>query len=164
MIKAVIFDCDGVLVESEVIAHEVELAVLGEIGMSYDAHDFAIRFMGMSDKAFWAALEADGHERLGRSIIGEIRQPMKDRYAKAIEERLTEVAGARQAIGALKLPKAVGSLSTVRGLEIKLKKVGHWEHFAPHIYSAEHVVNAKPAPDLFLHAAKALGMQPQIAW
>jgi HAD superfamily hydrolase (TIGR01509 family) len=161
MIRAVIFDCDGVLVESEVIAHEVELAVLGEIGMRYDAHDFAIRFMGMSDAAFWAALDADGREKLGRSIIDEIRQPMKERYARAIEERLTEVAGALQAIASVKLPKAVASSSTVRGLDIKLKKVGHWEHFAPHIYSAEHVTHAKPAPDLFLHAAKALDVRPQ---
>jgi len=161
MIKAVIFDCDGVLVDSEVIAHEVELAVLGGIGMHYEAHDFAIRFMGMSDKAFWAALDADGHERLGRSIIDEIKEPMKDQYAKAIEERLTEVDGALRAIRALKLPKAVGSSSTVRGLEIKLKKVGHWDHFAPHVYSAEHVTHAKPAPDLFLHAARALDVRPQ---
>ena len=161
MIKAVIFDCDGVLVESEVIAHEVELAVLGDIGLHYDAHDFAIRFMGMSDKAFWAALEADGQERLGRSIIDEIRPPMRARYEKAIDERLTEVDGALKAIQALRLPKAVGSSSTERGLERKLKKVGHWDHFAPHVYSAEHVINAKPAPDLFLHAAKALDVKPQ---
>ena len=161
MIKAVIFDCDGVLVESEVIAHEVELAVLSGIGMHYDAHDFAIRFMGMSDKAFWAALDADGREKLGRSIIDEIRPPMRERYARAIEERLTEVEGALSAIKALRLPKAVGSSSSVKGLEIKLKKVGHWDHFAPHIYSAEHVTHAKPAPDLFLHAAKALDVQPE---
>lgn len=159
MIKAVIFDCDGVLVESEVIAHEVELAVLGEIGMHYDAHDFAIRFMGMSDAAFWAALDADGRKKLGRSIIDEIRQPMKERYARAIEERLTEVEGALKAIKTVRLPKAVASSSTVRGLGVKLKKVGHWDLFDPHIYSAEHVTHAKPAPDLFLHAAKALDIK-----
>ena len=62
---------------------------------------------------------------------------------------------------ALTLPKAVGSSSTVRGLEVKLKKVGHWDYFAPHVYSAEHVTHAKPAPDLFLHAAKALDVKPE---
>jgi len=161
MIKAVIFDCDGVLVESEVIAHEVELEVLSAIGMHYDRHDFAIRFMGMSDKAFWAALDADVQRQLGRSIIDEIRPPMRARYEKAIAERLTEVNGALSAIKALRLPKAVGSSSTVRGLDVKLRKVSHWDHFAPHIYSAEHVTHAKPAPDLFLHAAKALDVKPQ---
>src|SRR2546422_452467 len=77
MIKAVIFDCDGVLVDSEILAHEVEIAVLNEIGMYYDAHDFAIRFMGRSDQAFYEMLEADGRERLGRSIVDEIRPAMR---------------------------------------------------------------------------------------
>ncbi|HXC57050.1 MAG TPA: HAD-IA family hydrolase [Rhizomicrobium sp.] len=155
-----IFDCDGVLVDSEVLAHEVELAVLQGIGMPYDPHEFTARFMGTSDKAFFAMLEADGQARLGRSIVDEIRGPMNARYRQAVEERLTEVAGALSAIRALRLPKAVASSSTERGLAVKLKKVGHWEHFAPHIYSAEHVAHAKPAPDLFLLAAKALDVAP----
>ena len=46
------------------------------------------------------------------------------------------------------------------GLERKLKRTGLWEHFAPHVYSADHVANAKPAPDLFLHAAAALEIEP----
>ena len=54
-IDLVIFDCDGVLVDSEVVYHEVELAVLAEFGLAYDPSDFKARFMGMSDKAFHAA-------------------------------------------------------------------------------------------------------------
>ena len=161
MISAVIFDCDGVLVDSEVLAHEVEIAVLGEIGLHYDSRDFIVRFMGRSDKVFFELLDADGRERLGRSIADEIRGPMKARYRQAIDERLTEIPGALRAVSALRLPKAVASSSTVQGLDIKLRKVGHWEHFAPHIYSAEHVTHSKPAPDLFLLAAKALGIAPQ---
>ena len=160
MIEAVIFDCDGVLVDSEVIAHEVEIAVLAEIGLEYDSHDFIERFMGRSSKVFYELLEADGQARLGRSIIGEIQRPIRARYRKAVEERLAEVPGALAAVRALKLPKAVASSSTVRGLGIKLRKVGHWDAFAPHIYSAEHVEHSKPAPDLFLHAAAALGVAP----
>jgi HAD superfamily hydrolase (TIGR01509 family) len=160
MISAVIFDCDGVLVDSEVLAHEVELAVLAELGLHYDPHDFTVRFMGTSDTAFFALLDADGRARLGRSIIDEIREPMKARYRKAVEERLTEVPGALRAVAALGHAKAVASSSTIRGLDIKLRKTGLWDHFAPHVYSAEHVTHAKPAPDLFLHAAKALDVAP----
>jgi beta-phosphoglucomutase-like phosphatase (HAD superfamily) len=58
------------------------------------------------------------------------------------------------------LLKAVASSSTREGLERKLRQVGLWEHFAPHVYSADHVVHAKPAPDLFLHTAEALGVAP----
>ena len=100
MISAVIFDCDGVLVDSEILAHEVEIEVLQSIGLHYDRHEFTQRFMGMSDAAFFAALDEDGKARLGRSIIAEIRGPMNDRLHKAVAERLTEVPGAaRRQIG-----------------------------------------------------------------
>jgi HAD superfamily hydrolase (TIGR01509 family) len=160
MIKAVIFDCDGVLVDSEVIAHEVEMLTLGEIGLTYDAHDFKARFMGMSDVAFHAALEEDGQERLGRSIIEEIRPRMKARFVEAMETRLAVVEGAQEAVDAVRGPKAVASSSTAQGLEKKLRLTGLWDRFAPHIYSAEHVEHAKPAPDLFLLAASELGVAP----
>src|ERR1700679_807959 len=100
MIKAVIFDCDGVLVDSEVIAHEVEMLTLSEIGLTYDSHDFKARFMGMSDVAFHAALEADGQARLGCSIIEEIRPRMKARFVEAMESRLTAVADVHEAVDA----------------------------------------------------------------
>jgi HAD superfamily hydrolase (TIGR01509 family) len=160
MISAVIFDCDGVLVDSEIIAREVEIAVLGEIGLHYDPHEFTIKFMGRSSTAFYALLDADGRERLGRPIADEIQGPIRSRYAKAVDERLAEVPGALRAVAALRHAKAVASSSTVRGLGIKLRRTGLWDHFAPHVYSGEHVPHAKPAPDLFLHAAKALGVEP----
>jgi HAD superfamily hydrolase (TIGR01509 family) len=160
MVSAVIFDCDGVLVDSEILAHEVETAVLDSIGLHYDRHEFTARFMGMGDKAFFAALEEDGRARLGRSIVEEIRAPMTERYRKAVEERLTEVPGALRAVQTVRHAKAVASSSTERGLGLKLRKTGLWEHFAPHVYSAEHVAHAKPAPDLFLLAAKALAVDP----
>jgi len=160
MISAVIFDCDGVLVDSEVLAHEVETKVLASIGLHYDAQEFKARFMGLSDKAFLTALEVDGVARLGRSIIAEIREPLEAGYRQAIEERLVEVPGALTDIKAVRHAKAVGSSSTTKRLEEKLRKVGHWDHFAPHVYSSEHVTRSKPAPDLFLHAANGLGINP----
>jgi HAD superfamily hydrolase (TIGR01509 family) len=160
MIRAVIFDCDGVLVDSEVIAHEVEMLTLGEIGLTYDSHDFKARFMGMSDKAFHAALEADGQARLGRSIIEEIRPRMKARFVEAMEMRLAAVADVHEAVDAVRGAKAVASSSTTKGLEKKLRLTGLWDRFAPHVYSAEHVEHAKPAPDLFLLAARELSVAP----
>src|SRR5258707_5467538 len=146
MISAVIFDCDGVLVDSEVLAHEVETEVLTSIGLHYDPHEFKARFMGLSDRAFLAELEVDGVAPLCRSIIADIREPLETGY--------------RQAIKAVRRAKAVASSSTTKGLEEKLRKVGHWDYFAPHVYSSEHVARSKPAPDLFLHAANALGVAP----
>ena len=160
MISAVIFDCDGVLVDSEILAHEVESQVLGSIGLHYEREDFIARFMGMSNKAFYEALEADGFARLGRSIRGEIQAPINAMMRKAVAERLTEVPGAGAAVAAVCCLKAVASSSTNAALEHKLRKTGLWAFFAPHVYSAEHVTHAKPAPDLFLHAAAALAIPP----
>jgi HAD superfamily hydrolase (TIGR01509 family) len=160
MIEAVIFDCDGVLVDSEILAHEVELGILSELGLHYDLHEFKARFMGMSDRAFHAALEEDGVARLGRSIIDELAPRLAAGYAAAMYTRLTIVPGATEAVRAVTGAKAVASSSTAKGLERKLRKVRLWDEFAPHIYSAEHVEQAKPAPDLFLYAAAKLNVLP----
>lgn len=161
MIQAVIFDCDGVLVDSEILAHAVELRVLAEFGLHYDVHEFKARFMGMSDRAFHAALEEDGQAHLGRSIIDELAPRLATGYAAAMNTQLAIVPGAHEAVRAVRCAKAVASSSTTKGLERKLRKVGLWDAFAPHIYSAEHVEHAKPAPDLFLHTAANLNVTPR---
>lgn len=156
MTQPILFDCDGVLVDSEVLVHEVEVRVLSAIGLDYEPSAFKTRFMGMSDAAFWAALEEDGLARLGRSILGDVQAPMREQIAQAIDTRLAPLPGAVEAVASVAGPKAVASSSSLPALERKLKKTGLWEHFTPHIFSAQHVTHAKPAPDLFLHAADAL--------
>jgi HAD superfamily hydrolase (TIGR01509 family) len=160
LIAAVIFDCDGVLVDSEVLALEVELAILAEQGLSFDREDYVTRFMGLSYEAFHDVIDAEAQRRLGRSISGNIRGELATRLRQTMIARLTEIPGAAAAVQATPLLKAVASSSTKEGLERKLKQVGLWAHFEPHVYSADHVVNAKPAPDLFLHAAEKLGVAP----
>jgi len=160
MATAVIFDCDGVLVDSEVVAHAVEMAVLQEIGLIYEPAAFKAKFMGMSDKAFHAALDEDAMAQLGRPIMAEIQPRMQERYREKIA-LVGEVPGAGRAISVLgQRPKAVASSSGEVHLHNKLKRAGLWDHFAPHVYSADHVVHAKPAPDLFLHAARQIGVAP----
>ena len=156
--KAIIFDCDGVLVDSEVIALKVELEMLAEQGLTFDRNDYAVRFMGLSTDAYHAAIDEEAQKRLGRPITEAIRQ--SERLRAVMVAELTEVPGAGAAIAAVTLPKAIASSGSVGGLERKLKRTGLWDHFAPHVYGAEHVPNAKPAPDLFLHAAAALQMAP----
>ena len=160
MISAVIFDCDGVLVDSEVLALEVELAILAEQGLNFEREDYVTRFMGLSHEAFHEVIDVEAKKRLGRSISDDIRDEMARRLRQTMMAKLTEVPGANQAVAGTLLLKAVASSSTKEGLERKLRQVGLWSYFEPHVYSADHVAKAKPAPDLFLHAAEQLGVSP----
>jgi beta-phosphoglucomutase-like phosphatase (HAD superfamily) len=161
MTKAILFDCDGVLVDSEILAVEVETAMLAEHGLSFDHHDFKARFMGMSDKAFFAALNTHSLEQLGKPLPDDFAKRCGERLYIEVGKRLTEVTGAREAVLAWPRTKAVASSSTNERLERKLKKTALYDLFAPHIYSADHVTHAKPAPDLFLYAAGSLGVDPR---
>jgi HAD superfamily hydrolase (TIGR01509 family) len=147
-----------VLVDSEKLALQVELEVLAELGLTFDRHDYVLRFMGLSTEDYHAAIEEEAQKRLGRSIATEVRG--SERLRQVMVAHLTEVPGALEAVLAVRLPKAIASSGSRAGLERKLKQTGMWEHFAPHIYSADHVANAKPAPDLFLYAAAALDIAP----
>jgi beta-phosphoglucomutase-like phosphatase (HAD superfamily) len=149
-----------VLVDSEVLALEVELAILAEQGLHFEREDYVARFMGLSTQAFHDVIDDEARQRIGRSISDTIRDDLAARLRQTMIARLTEVPGATAAVAGTGLLKAVASSSTREGLERKLKQVGLWEHFAPHVYSADHVTHAKPAPDLFLHAARELGVQP----
>jgi len=149
-----------VLVDSEVLALEVELTILREQGLEFERGDYINRFMGLSYDAFHRVMDEEAQTRIGRTISDQIRNELALRLRKTMIARLTEVPGATAAVAAVTLPKAVASSSTREGLERKLRQVGLWDHFAPHVYSAEHVTHAKPAPDLFLHAAAALGTAP----
>jgi HAD superfamily hydrolase (TIGR01509 family) len=160
LFHAVIFDCDGVLVDSEVLFHAVELEVLAEFGLIYESASFKARFLGMSDGAYYAALEEEALQKLGRSIVAELRPRMTARVLEQFEQKLCAVEGALDAVNTVRLPKAVASSSGVKSLDRKLRRFGLWAPFAPHIYSSEHVAQAKPAPDLFLHAAAQLGVDP----
>jgi len=149
-----------VLVDSEVLALEVELAVLREQGLTFDRADYINRFMGLSYEAFHDVMDEEAEKQIGRRIADDIRQDLASRLRQTMIEKLTVIPGAGAAVASVTLPKAVASSSSREGLERKLRQVGLWEHFAPHVYSAGHVAKAKPAPDLFLHAAAALAIPP----
>ena len=157
---AVIFDCDGVLVNSEEILQEVELAVLAEAGLVYGRQEYMDRFMGTSETAWWQGLELDAIARLGRSIVNEVRGPLAERMRAELRTRLAEIPGASAAISRVRQPRAVASSSGTESLHFQLTMVGHRDLVAPHIYSADDVSATKPAPDLFLHAAWKLGVEP----
>ncbi len=157
---AVIFDCDGVLVDSEILALEVELEMLAALGLTYDLPTFRHRFLGMHDTAFRDALDADRRTLHGVGLPADFLEDVHLRRRDAVDARLVEVTGAGRAVAALTVPKAVASSTGAAFLERKLRKAELWDLFAPHAYSADLVLHGKPAPDIFLHAAAALEVAP----
>ena len=101
--QAVIFDCDGVLVDSEKLALEVELEVLAGLGLTFERDDYVLRFMGLSTDAFHAAIDEEAQKRLGRSIVTEVRG--SERLRQVMIEHLTEVPGALEAISRCGSPR-----------------------------------------------------------
>ncbi|MGN6516912.1 MAG: HAD family hydrolase [Rhizomicrobium sp.] len=160
MIEALIFDCDGVLVDSEVLALEVELAAAAEVGLTYDQAEYKTRFMGMTTQAFFDLLAEDCRARTGRDLPPGFQDRCYGNYRASLH-RLREVEGALRTVSALAHRKAVASSSTTDALEEKLKRTGLWECFAPHVYSTDLVARGKPAPDIFLHAAAMLDAAPR---
>jgi beta-phosphoglucomutase-like phosphatase (HAD superfamily) len=155
---AIVFDCDGVLVDSEVLSIDVEIALLSALGMHYEPAVFRRRFLGLHDNAFVAALDADRRAQCGLPLPDAFAGMAHAQRSAAFEARLTEVRGAGAALAALTLPRAVASSSKTVLLERKLRKTALWPHVAPHVYSADLVARGKPAPDIFLHAAAALSV------
>lgn len=160
MFDAVIFDADGVLIDSEVIYHAIEMEVLGGYGLTYDPHDYRSRFMGMHEKTYVAALDVEHRKHLNLPLPDDFLYTVRSRSRIVCDESLECVAGAHAAVEAVTLPRAVASSSDEEALFRKLAKVGLDSLFDPHIYSADRVAHGKPHPDIFLHAAAKLGVEP----
>lgn len=159
--SGVIFDNDGVLVDSEIIAVTVERELLAELGLHYEKDEFTARFTGMSDDAFYAALDADRRERVGKPLPSDMEARIDSVKWPRFETELKSFEGAADLIDGLDRPKAVASSARVDKLAAKLRMTGLYDLFAPHIYSSEQVGIGKPAPDLFLFAARSIGCAPE---
>jgi len=157
---AVIFDCDGVLVDSETIGQRIELAYLAEIGLPFEPDAYAERYTGRAGAEFHATLDEDHRRRLGRPLPEDFIENLHKRVWAEMDDSLTAIAGVHAAVDALTVPKAVASGSNIVSLEKKLRMVALFDSFAPHVYSSQLVARGKPSPDVFLHAARKLNIAP----
>ena len=157
---ALIFDCDGVLLNSEELAQEVEVEHLAAIGLHYERAEYVHRFSGTSEPEFIAALEQDSIDRLGKKLPKAFVEGMMAAIKAAFDDRLEAIEGAADLALAWPVSKAVASSSSVAVLQFKLRTTGLADIFGEHIYSAESVSKAKPDPAIFLHAAEGLGVDP----
>jgi HAD superfamily hydrolase (TIGR01509 family) len=154
---AIIFDFDGVLLESEYEGNRELAALLSRLGHPHSAEDTLRHYVGLAGRDFIAAIEA----RIGAQLPQEFHDHMKQMSVKALRDGIEAVAGAVEFVRRLPadLPKAVASSSSTRWVRGHLEHIGLSGAFGDHIYSGrEHVERGKPAPDLYLHAAAALGV------
>lgn len=152
----IIFDCDGVLIDSEIIANRVYPEVLTGFGLQVTAADMD-RFTGMTDTATFAILEREFGRKLPDDHAERLAAALKDAYTR----ELTAISGVVDVIAELAIPYCVASSSTPDKLRFGLDCVGLHRYFAPHVFSAAMVARGKPAPDLFLYAADQMRARPE---
>ena len=156
-ISLVIFDCDGVLVDTERIAVRIDVAVLAELGWKMSEAEVIERFMGKSDDAMTREIEA----HTGRKLPESWEAPFRHLYREAFAAELTPVPGVVEALDAITLPTCVASSGTHEKIRYTLGLTGLYDRFAGRIFSVDDVRRGKPAPDLFLHAASRMGAAPE---
>ncbi len=155
---AVIFDCDGVLVDSEILAIRFGLRAVKALGLSYDEDEYIHRFLGITMEAYYKKLDDAHRDAHGTPIPDGFFETLLRDSKKEMDASLVAVGGTHDAIRSTSTPVAVASSSGLERLHFKLRKTELEEFFGPHIYSGEQVKNGKPAPDLYLHAAEQLGI------
>jgi HAD superfamily hydrolase (TIGR01509 family) len=154
--EAVIFDCDGVLVDTELVSNTVLAGLLTEAGLPTTLELCLRDYRGRSLHSVMELAE----RRHGAPLPADI----PERYYAAAEARfaaeLEPVAGIVAALDEIDLPMCVASSGPHHKMAVTLRATGLWERFEGAIFSATEVAQGKPAPDLFLHAAQAMGFDP----
>jgi beta-phosphoglucomutase-like phosphatase (HAD superfamily) len=145
-IRLVIFDCDGVLVDSERLAVRVDVQVLAELGWVLSEHEVIDRFVGRSHEFMVSEIEA----HLGRSLRPDWEDDFQHLYSDAFAAALTPIDGVVEALDRITLPTCVASSGSHEKMRYTLGLTGLYERFVGRIFSASEVANGKPAPDLFL--------------
>ncbi len=156
MAELVIFDCDGVLVDSERLAIKVDARVLAKLGWPITESEIIERFVGVSDVDFRAAVEA----RLGRSLPDNWEVEFEPLYRQAFAAELQPVEGIVEALKVITIPRCVASSGAHDKMRYTLGLTGLYDQFEGRIFSATEVSRGKPHPDLFLYAAKCMGFSP----
>jgi HAD superfamily hydrolase (TIGR01509 family) len=156
MIDLVIFDCDGVLVDSEMLAVRVMTEQLGLFGVAVAPEEFLTGFVGLDERA--------SHRRVQTEYGVTLPEDFNVTSARALEvafrAELRTLPGVKALIERLDVPFCVGSNSSHPRLALTFETTGLAPLLAGRVFSADDVERGKPAPDLFLYAAKAMGVAP----
>ena len=155
-IKAIIFDCDGVLVDSEIIASQVVLSMLKPYGFAMDIMEYAKTFAGKVEEDTVNIIKTEYHVPLPDNFLSQLRLQIED----GLDNKLKAISGAQQVIERIKIPKAVVSNSRLVRVIHSLKVAGLENIFEKNLFAAEMVEKPKPDPAVYLYAAQQLKVEP----
>ena len=155
--RAVLFDCDGTLVDSEPLTMEVMVECAGRCGLDLTIEEALERFKGHKMADCMAAFE----HRLGYSLPEDFERKFRDRCAQVFEDRLEPVEGAHEVLQRLHLPYCLASSGPREKIDLNLRITGLTSYFGDRVFSAYDIGKWKPDPGLFLHAAEAMGVPPE---
>ena len=153
----VIFDCDGVLVDSEPLSIAVLVQAMRDNGIEIDEEGAYQRFLGKSLATLIDTLETEFNVFADQAFLDRIRE---DLYTKFRQE-LQPISGISETLDALKMRRCVASSSQLERIKLSLGLTGLLDRLEPDIFSASMVKRGKPAPDLFLYAAQQMGVAPE---
>ncbi|EJJ28929.1 HAD family hydrolase [Rhizobium sp. CF142] len=154
----IIFDCDGVLVDSEIIAADVESKLLTEAGYPISVEEMNERFAGLTWQDILFQIEREASIPISASLLDQSQKLLDIR----LEQEVQAIPGVEFAVSRLSMKRCICSNSSSRRLDMMLGKVGLKQLFAPNIFSAKDLGpdRAKPKPDIFLHGASQMGVSP----
>jgi HAD superfamily hydrolase (TIGR01509 family) len=154
--ELIIFDCDGVLVDSEPIANAVLTEGLNELGLDYSLERTQRTYIGRSLKSCIAQIEREA----GRAIDTAFWESLQARTFQRFRQELEAVPGIEAVLQALAIPFCVASSGRYDKMNLTLGLTGLLPWFEGRMFSAQDVAHGKPAPDLFLHAAASFAAEP----
>ncbi len=154
--ELVIFDCDGVLVDSEIIACRVLSRELTGMGLPLTPEDCLAEFTGISMASVMARIET----MMGRALPEDFEENLRRRDFEAFRTELQPVPGVKAMLPRLGVARCIASSGTIEKMRLTLSTTGLLSSFEPHLFSAQMVRRGKPAPDLFLYAAGRMGVEP----
>ncbi|MCB1492579.1 MAG: HAD family phosphatase [Rhodobiaceae bacterium] len=160
-IGCILFDCDGVLIDSEIVSARVDAELFARHGYPITAEEVAHRFAGMTGPAIYDYVG----EQVGRPIPQDVRDATDAEIDRRLSTELELISGADRLLAACIRPRAICSNSSTERLELSLARVGLAGAFNGHVYSALSLpgIRPKPAPDVYAHAADRLGFSADAA-
>ena len=153
-----IFDCDGVLVDSEIIAARLEAEMFAEMGFEITAEELAERFAGLTLPRILELVSEETGIRFPEEFAEKVEKETDVRLARDLEA----IAGVHAMLDAIDLPRCICSNSSSARLELSLTPLKLWDRFKPYVYAAREVGSkkGKPAPDVYLYGCQQFGVAP----